>query len=91
MVALPTTATIRLPRTGPLVQNPMAVARPTCGEKSRISAGVATRQMPSTKPTTKPSMVNAHLFVAAGMMNATKTPVKQQPERPPGWPGRTGR
>ena len=39
MVALPTTATIRLPSTGPLVQKPMAVARPTCGEKSRISAG----------------------------------------------------
>ena len=54
MVALPTTATIRLPSTGPLVQKPMAVPRPTCGEKSRISAGVATRHMPSTKPTTKP-------------------------------------
>jgi hypothetical protein len=48
MVALPTTETIRLPSTGPLVQKPMAVARPTCGEKSRISAGVATRHMPST-------------------------------------------
>ena len=79
MVALPTTATIRLPITGPLVQNPMAVARPTCGEKSLISAGVATRQTPSTNPTTKPSMVNAHLFVAAGRMNATNTPVKNSP------------
>ena len=54
MVAVPTTETIRLPITGPLVQKPMAVARPTCGEKSLIKAGVATRQMPSTKPTTKP-------------------------------------
>ena len=79
MVALPTTATIRLPSTGPLVQNPIAVARPTCGEKSLISAGVATRQTPSMNPTTKLSMVNAHLFVAAGMTNATKTPVKSSP------------
>jgi len=57
MVLVPTTATIRLPTTGPLVQKPIAVARPTCGEKSLISAGVATRHMPSTNPTTKPSMV----------------------------------
>ena len=57
MVALPTTETIRLPTTGPLVQKPMAVARPTCGEKSLISAGVATRQTPSTNPTTNSSML----------------------------------
>ncbi len=44
----------------------MAVARPTCGEKSRISAGVATSAMPSTTPTAKPSMLKTHLFVAAG-------------------------
>ena len=55
-VALPTTATIRLPATGPTVQKPIAVARPICGEKSRIRAGVATRHMPSTRPTAKPSM-----------------------------------
>jgi hypothetical protein len=79
MVALPTTATMRLPSTRPLVQKPMAVARPTCGEKSRISAGVATRQTPSTKPTTKVSMVNGHLFVAAGRMNATNTPLNSSP------------
>ena len=79
MVALPTTATTRLPRTGPLVQNPMAVARPTCGEKSRISAGVATRQMPSTRPTTKVAMAKNHLLVAAGMTKATKTPVTSSP------------
>ncbi len=46
MVWLATMKTTRLPRTGPLVQKPIAVARPTCGEKSRISAGVATRQIP---------------------------------------------
>ncbi len=80
MVMLPTIATIRLPSTGPLVQKPMAVARPTCGEKSRISAGVATRQMPSTTPTTKPSMVKTHLLVAAGRTNATKMPVKSNPK-----------
>ena len=79
MVAVPTTETIRLPITGPLVQKPMAVARPTCGEKSLIRAGVATRQMPSTKPTTQLSMVNVHLLVAVGMMNATKIAVKNRP------------
>ena len=80
MVKLPTSATIRLPSTGPLVQKPIAVARPTCGEKSRISAGVATRQMPSTTPTTKPSIVKTHLFVAAGRMKATKMPVNSRPK-----------
>ena len=57
----------------------MAVARPTCGEKSRISAGVATRQIPSTKPTMKPKMVNSHLFVEAGMTKAVKTAVTTSP------------
>jgi hypothetical protein len=42
--------TTRLPRTGPRVQKPIAEARPSCGLKSRTSAGVATRMMPSTKP-----------------------------------------
>ena len=79
IVAVPTTATIRLPTTGPLVQKPMAVARPTCGEKSRISAGVATRHMPSTNETTKLSMVKGHLLVAAGMMKATNTPENSSP------------
>ena len=55
-VALPTTATIRLPATGPTVQKPIAVAGPICGEKSRIRAGVATRQMPSTVPTARALM-----------------------------------
>ena len=79
MVALPTTATIRLPSTGPLVQKPMAVARPTCGEKSRIRAGVATRQMPSMVPMMKPSMLKAHLFGAAGRMNKVKMAVSSRP------------
>ena len=57
----------------------MAVARPTCGEKSLISAGVATRQTPSTKPTTKPSMVKTHLSVAAGRIHSVKTPVNSRP------------
>ncbi len=51
MVWLATTNTIRLPTTGPLVQKPIAVARPTCGEKSRIRAAVAIRQAPSTRKT----------------------------------------
>ena len=42
--------TTRLPSTGPSVQKPIADARPSCGLKSRISAGVATRMTPSTKP-----------------------------------------
>ena len=35
--------------------------------------------MPSTSPTTKPSMVKAHLLVEAGRMNATNTPVNSSP------------
>ena len=77
IVALPTTATIRLPTTGPLVQKPMAVARPTCGEKSRISAGVATRQTPSTKLTTNDAMVNGHLLVMAGRTKSREYPGEQ--------------
>ena len=57
----------------------MAVARPTCGEKSRIRAGVATRQMPSTSPSMNSSMVKGHLLVAAGMMKPTMTPVMSSP------------
>ena len=79
MVWLATMKTTRLPSTGPLVQKPMAVARPTWGEKSRIRAGVATRQIPSTKPTTKPKMVNSHLLVEAGMMKAVKMAVTNSP------------
>ena len=49
------------------------------GEKSRISAGVATRQMPSTRPTTKVATAKNHLLVAAGMTKATNTPVTSRP------------
>jgi hypothetical protein len=35
--------------------------------------------MPSTNETTKLSMVKGHLLVAAGMMKATNTPVKNSP------------
>ncbi len=79
MVALPTTATTRLPATGPTVQNPIAVARPICGEKSRIRAGVATRQMPSTRPTAKLSMAKDHLSVAFGRTKAVRIPVTSRP------------
>ena len=78
-MALPTTATIRLPATGPTVQKPIAVARPICGEKSRIRAGVATRQMPSTRPTAKPSMPYDHLLVAFGSTKAVMIPVTSSP------------
>ena len=43
----------RLPIVGPSAQNPMAAPRPIWGEKSRMSAGVDTRMMPSTKPITQ--------------------------------------
>ena len=56
MVWVATTATPTLPSAGALVQKPMALARPTWGEKSRISAGVATRQIPSMAPRMKYSM-----------------------------------
>ena len=79
MVLLPTTVTIRLPRTGPAVQKPMAVARPTCGEKSRISAGVATSAMPSTMPTMKLSTAKVHLLVAAGITYAVTMPLSSRP------------
>jgi hypothetical protein len=45
-----TSDVMRLPATGPMVQKPMAEARPSCGLKSRTSAGVATRIAPSTMP-----------------------------------------
>lgn len=49
---LTTTVAASDPSTGPRVQKPMAVARPTCGLKSRTSAGVATRTTPSNAPRT---------------------------------------
>ena len=42
--------------TGPRVQKPIAVARPSCGEKSLTRAGVATRMTPSTIATSEKQM-----------------------------------
>ena len=55
------------------------MARPSCGEKSLISAGVATRQMPSTSPTTNVAMPNSHRLVVFGRMTKVKMPVKNRP------------
>ncbi len=52
---------IRLPATGPTVQNPMAEARPTWGLKSRTMAGVATRMAPSTRPRAEMTMAKPPL------------------------------
>ena len=43
----------RLPMVGPSAQKPMAAPRPIWGEKSRMSAGVDTRMIPSTNPMTQ--------------------------------------
>ena len=51
---------MRLPATGPMVQNPMAEARPSCGLKSRTRAGVATKMAPSTKPSRQITPANCH-------------------------------
>ena len=52
-VRVATRLAARLPTVGPSAQNPMADARPICGEKSRMSAGVDTKMTPSTKPITQ--------------------------------------
>ena len=91
---LETTATTRLPTTGPRVQKPIADARPSCGEKSRIRAGVATRMMPSTKPMTANRTAYDHLFGAFGMPKSDEQAGDQQavddevgPAPPVGEPG----
>ena len=76
---LETSVTTRLPSTGPRVQKPIAVPRPTCGEKSRISAGVATRTMPSTRLRTANSTVYTVLFGAFGRPKAMISPVSSRP------------
>ena len=55
--------------TGPRVQKPIAEARPSCGEKSRTRAGVATRMTPSTRPMMTDRIANDHLSPALGMPN----------------------
>ena len=62
-VLVATIEVIRLPATGPTVQNPMAEARPSCGLKSRTRAGVATRMAPSTRPRAEMTMANCHWVV----------------------------
>jgi hypothetical protein len=67
-----------LPTTGPRVQKPIAEARPSCGEKSRTSAGVATRITPSTRPITTRNDTKTVLFGASGVSRES-TPVTARP------------
>ena len=69
----------QLPSTGPIVQNAIALARPICGEKSRISAGVATSAMPSTMLTSAKNTVYSALLVALGSAKQRQQPGQQQP------------
>ncbi len=62
-----TTLANSAPMVGPSAQKPIATPRPIWGEKSRISAGVDTRMMPSTKPITQYDAANHHLSVMWGM------------------------
>ena len=52
-VCVATRLAAKAPMVGPSAQNPIAAPRPICGEKSRMSAGVETRMMPSTNPMTQ--------------------------------------
>ncbi len=70
---LATTETRRLPATGPMVQKPMAEARPAWGLKSRTSAGVQTRTTPSTKPMAMRAMTKVH---SLGMFGTAKSWMK---------------
>ncbi len=78
-VWLVTTVTTRLPTTGPIVQYPIAVARPSCGEKSLISAGVATSTMPSIKLTSANSTRYVVLPPALGRPKKTSTEAISSP------------
>ena len=57
----------------------MAEARPSCGEKSRIRAGVATRQTPSTKPMAMNTAANAVPLCARGMPTRVSRDVISSP------------
>jgi hypothetical protein len=59
----------RAPAPVPSVLTPMAVARPVCGMKSRISVAVPTREIPSAKPMTQYQTANCHLVCAVGTPN----------------------
>ena len=67
------------PSTGPSVQKPMADARPSCGLKSRISAGVATRMTPSTRPIAPNTMAKPTLLSASGMPSRHSSPTMTRP------------
>ena len=79
LVLLTWMLTTRLPSTGPSVQKPIADARPSCGLKSRISAGVATRMMPSTTPISTNTMPKPSLLCASGMPNRHSRPTTNRP------------
>ena len=70
---------IRLPATGPTVQNPMAEARPSCGLKSRTIAGVATKMAPSTRPRAEMTMPKASSDPALGTPTQTSSPTMSSP------------
>ncbi len=70
---------IRLPATGPIVQNPIAEARPSCGLKSRTKAGVATRIAPSTRPMAEMTMANPHSVVTFVTPNVIRRPTMRRP------------
>ena len=74
-----TMLTIRLPATGPTVQNPMAEARPSCGLKSRTRAGVATRMAPSTSPMAQMTVAKVHSLEAFGTPTASRRPTINRP------------
>jgi hypothetical protein len=71
--------TARLPSTGPSVQNPIAEARPTCGLKSRIMAGVATRITPSTNPMASHTMAKLVLLCTCGTPARHSSPTTARP------------
>ncbi len=79
MVLVATMEVIREPATGPMVQNPMAEARPSWGLKSRTSAGVATRMAPSTSPRAQMVTANSHWVLQAGTATATSRPTISSP------------
>ena len=75
-----TSETMRLPSTGPSVQNPMAAPRCTWGEKSRTSAGVATRTMPSTNPRRATKTPYSVFEEALGMPKAVMRLAARRPQ-----------
>ena len=78
-VWLETSVTTRLPSTGPIVQNAIEVARLTWGEKSRISAGVATRHTPSTSASIEKKTVYSTWLDAPGSANRISSAVTSVP------------